>query len=123
MPFGAGGSGPNVAAMGAAGAGNAFGSAAKEAGGSFATQGAQSIFGGDGESPLEGFQMNPSEGSFEPFTSSSPNVVAGASGSGSQGGAGGAPGSIGGGSVSKIKQYLSNRDEGGNQGIGLGGNF
>lgn len=106
---------PNVIQTGRNSLANSFG-------GNVAQNAAGSLFGQP--SGLEAFQL-PSQGSSTPSisTPSGPNVIAGSSGEGSQGGPGGAPGSVGGGSVSKIKQYLANRDSGGNQGIGLGGNF
>lgn len=78
---------------------------------------AQHVLGG--QSPMGQFQ-DPGQGSSTPNVQSNPNVIAGATGSGSAGGPGGSPGSVGGGAVSKLKQYLQ---QSGNQGNGAGGMF
>ena len=115
-------SAPNVFSTGrsvgsgmASGAGGSalsqFGKGASEAVGSQVGGSLASNLFGEEPQGLGAFQM-PSEGSSSPsFSSTGPNIVAGASGTGSQGGAGGAPGSIGGGTVSKLKQYLAQRDQ------------
>ena len=72
---------------------------------------------------MQRFEMPQEQGSFNPQSIATPNIVPGGSGAGSQGGPGGAPGSIGGGQVSKIKQYLASRDQGQSQDFGLGGNY
>lgn len=55
----------------------------------------------------------------QPQVNQSPNVIQGASGTGSGGGPGGSPGGVGGGAVSKLKQFLQS----GNQGNAAGGMF
>jgi hypothetical protein len=118
----AGSKAPGIGAAIGSGVSSLAKTGAKAAGGQLTQNAAGSLFGGG--SPLDGFQ-SPSLGSDTPSISapSGPNVIPGASGEGSQGGPGGSPGSIGGGSVSKIKQYLANRDDsGGDLGIG-GGNY
>jgi len=104
----------------ASGVGSAIGGAAKQAGGTLATNAASSLF--SPRSPLSDFRPS-SLGSDNPSISAppSPNIIPGSSGEGSQGGPGGAPGSIGGGQVSKIKQYLAQRDQDQSQIGGFGG--
>lgn len=111
--------------FGGGGLGSSLSGAAKQAGGAIAQNAAGSLFGG--QSPLEGFKP-PSLGSDSPNTiaPSGGNVIPGASGEGSQGGPGAAPGSIGGGTASKLRRYLDERDNPsgiGNAGLGVGGNF
>ena len=82
---------------------------------------ASSLFGGGYPQGLQSFNMPEFSSSQPAVQQVGPNVVPGASGTGSQGGAGGAPGSIGGGMVSKIKQYLSQRDQTDQYSGGVGG--
>lgn len=92
----------------------------KNVAGKLASDVAGNFFGGNQGGPMGMFDMQPSQGSFNPQASSAPNMIAGASGSGSGGGPGASPGPVGGGAVSKLKQYLQ---QAGNQGGGVGGMF
>lgn len=115
---------PNVLRTGAsAGLGSALGKFGQQAAGSVASNAAtglaQNMFGGQ-DGPMQQFGMDPGQGSYNPQTQSQPNQIAGSSGPGSAGGPGGAPGSVGGGAVSKLKQYLQ---QSGSEGQGAASAF
>lgn len=92
------------------GALNSFGGAAK--GASNVLGGANSIMSAFGNSGQQAPDYNFGNGSYNPsvLQTNSPNIVAGASGSGSGGGPGGSPGSVGGGQVSRIKQQIESQN-------------
>lgn len=100
-----------ASAGGLGGALNSFGGAAK--GASNVLGGANSLMSAFGSQQGQMPDYNFGNGSYDPFVSqggNSPNMIAGASGSGSGGGPGGSPGSVGGGQVSKIKQQLESEN-------------